>query len=89
MTTQERQRLAALKKPLTTKLAKLENEMNVINKELTRIEHSLADETIYDASRKDELKSLLEVQVNSKRQLERIESDWLLLNEELEQLSTD
>ena len=89
MTAQERQRLAALKKPLTTKLAKLENEMTVVNKELARIEHLITDETIYDATRKDELKSLLEAQVNSKRQLERIESEWLQLNEELEKLSAD
>jgi ATP-binding cassette subfamily F protein 3 len=89
MTAQERQRLAALKKPLTTKLAKLENEMTVVNKELARIEYLITDETIYDATRKDELKSLLEAQVNSKRQLERIESEWLQLNEELEKLSAD
>ena len=89
MTAQERQRLATLKKPLTTKLAKLENEMTVVNKELARIEHLITDETIYDATRKDELKSLLEAQVNSKRQLERIESEWLQLNEELEKLSAD
>jgi ATP-binding cassette subfamily F protein 3 len=89
ITAQERQRVAALKKPLTIKLSKLENEMGVINKELARIEHSMTDETIYDASRKDELKSLLDVQVNSKRQLERIESEWLQLNEELEQLDIE
>jgi ATP-binding cassette subfamily F protein 3 len=89
MTAQERQRLATLKKPLTTKLTKLENEMTVVNKELARIEHSMADETIYDATRKDELKSLLDTQVNSKRQLERIESEWLQLNEELEKLGAD
>ena len=53
------------------------------------IEHLITDENIYDATRKDELKSLLEAQVNSKRQLERIESEWLQLNEELEKLSAD
>jgi ATP-binding cassette subfamily F protein 3 len=89
ITAQERQRVAALKKPLTIKLSKLENEMGVINKELARIEHSMTDETIFDASRKDELKSLLDAQVNSKRQLERIESEWLQLNEELEQLDIE
>jgi ATP-binding cassette subfamily F protein 3 len=89
LSTQERQRLAALKKPLTTKLTKLEKEMSAINTELERIEHSMADATIYDATRKDELKSLMDSQVSSKRQLERIESEWLQLNEELEQLGTD
>ena len=49
----------------------------------------MADATIYDATRKDELKSLLDAQVNSKRQLERMESEWLQLKEELEQLGAD
>jgi ATP-binding cassette subfamily F protein 3 len=89
LSAQERQRLAALKKPLAAKLAKLEKEMSNINTELERIENSMADATIYDATRKDELKSLLDAQVNSKRQLERIESEWLQLNEELEKLGAD
>ena len=89
MTAQERQRLVALKKPLAAKLSKLEKEMNVINAELERIEHSMADASIYDASRKDELKILLDTQVSSKRKLEHFESEWLQLNEELEQLDIE
>jgi len=85
----ERQRLATLKKPLVAKLAKLEKEMGSINKELERIENSMADTTIYDASRKDELKLLLDTQVSSKRKLEHFESEWLQLNEEIEQLGTE
>jgi ATP-binding cassette subfamily F protein 3 len=85
----ERQRLATLKKPLVVKLAKLEKEMGSINKELERIENSMADTTIYDASRKDELKLLLDTQVSSKRKLEHFESEWLQLNEEIEQLGTE
>jgi ATP-binding cassette, subfamily F, member 3 len=60
-----------------------------INAELERIEHSMADATIYDASRKDELKLLLDTQVSSKRKLEHFESEWLQLNEELEQLDIE
>jgi len=89
LSAQERQRLAALKKPLAAKLAKLEKEMSSINTELERIENSMADATIYDASRKDELKLLLDTQVSSKRKLEHFESEWLQLNEELEQLGAE
>jgi ATP-binding cassette subfamily F protein 3 len=89
LSAQERQKIAALKKPIVTKLAKLEKEMSVINAELERIETSMADATIYDAARKDELKLLLDSQVSSKRKLEHCESEWLQLNEELEQLETE
>ena len=49
----------------------------------------MADATIYDASRKDELKLLLDTQVNSKRKLERFESEWLQINEEIEKLDIE
>jgi ATP-binding cassette subfamily F protein 3 len=89
LSAQERQRLAALKKPLATKLAKLEKEMSSTNTELERIENSMANATIYDASRKDELKLLLDTQVSSKRKLEHFESEWLQLNEEIEKLGSE
>jgi ATP-binding cassette subfamily F protein 3 len=89
MTAQEKQRIATLKKPLAVKLAKLEKEMSNANIELEQVENSMADATIYDATRKDELKSLLDAQVNSKRQLERLESEWLQLNEEIEKLGSE
>ena len=63
--------------------------MSSINTELERIENSMADATIYDTLRKDELKLLLDTQVSSKRKLEHFESEWLQLNEELEQLGAD
>ena len=89
LSAQQRQRLATIKKPLVAKLTKLEKEMSSINTELERIENSMADATIYDASRKDELKLLLDTQVSSKRKLEHFESEWLQLNEEIEQLGTE
>jgi ATP-binding cassette subfamily F protein 3 len=63
--------------------------MSNVNIELEQVENSMADATIYDATRKDELKSLLDTQVNSKRQLERLESEWLQLNEEIEKLGSE
>lgn len=89
LTAQERQRLAALKKPLAAKLVKIEKEMSVINTELERIEKTMLDATIYDATRKDELKLLLDAQVSNKRKLENFESEWLQLNEEIEKLDSE
>jgi ATP-binding cassette subfamily F protein 3 len=89
LTHAERQRIATLKKPLTTKLAKLENDMALLNQKLERIDTAMADASIYDTARKEELKLLLESQANTRRQLEIIESDWLKITEELEQLQTN
>ncbi|MFN5447383.1 MAG: ATP-binding cassette domain-containing protein, partial [bacterium] len=89
MGAQERQRIASLKKPLAVKLAKLENEISVLTKKQEEIESNLTDETIYDASRKDDLKKLLDAQVRNKQLLEKIESEWLKLTDELDQLQTE
>jgi ATP-binding cassette subfamily F protein 3 len=89
LTHAERQRIATLKKPLTTKLAKLENDMALLNQKLERIDTAMADASIYDTARKEELKLLLESQANTRRQLEIIESDWLKITEELDQLQTN
>jgi ATP-binding cassette subfamily F protein 3 len=89
MGAQERQRIASLKKPLAVKLAKLENEISALTKKQEEIESALADETIYDASRKDDLKKLLDAQVRNKQLLEKIESEWLKLTDELDQLQTE
>ena len=49
----------------------------------------MADETLYDASRKDELKKLLDIQVSNKKLLEKIESEWLKLTDEIDQLQIE
>ena len=38
---------------------------------------------------KDELKKLLDIQVSNKKLLEKIESEWLKLTDELDQLQTE
>ncbi len=86
---QDRQRIASLKKPLAVKLAKLENDISVLTKKQEEIESTLADETLYDASRKDELKKLLDIQVSNKKLLEKIESEWLKLTDEIDQLQIE
>jgi ATP-binding cassette subfamily F protein 3 len=89
MNAQDRQRIANLKKPIAVKISKLENEISILTKKQEEIEITLADATMYDTSRKDELKKLLEVQASNKRQLEKIESEWLKLTEELDLLQTE
>ena len=60
--------------------------MNVVSKEIADVEHAMSDTHIYDSSRKADLKLLLEKQTKYKQQLEKIESEWLKINEELERL---
>lgn len=85
---QERQRLSALRKPVESRLKKIESQMTPLSATLARIEQTLSDSGIYDASRKEELKQLLEDQVSSKKTLEQLEIEWLEQQELLEKILT-
>ncbi len=83
---QERQRMSALRKPVDTRLRKIEEQMAPLNERLASLEHTLAGSEIYEASRKDELKRLLEEQVSCKKTLEQLESEWLEQQDLLEKI---
>jgi ATP-binding cassette subfamily F protein 3 len=63
--------------------------MDVVSKEIAHVEQAMSDTSIYDSSRKEDLKLLLEKQTEHKQKLEKIESEWLKINEELEQLRSN
>ncbi len=83
---QERQRMSALKKPIEARLRKLESQMEPLSARLASVEQTLAGSEIYDASRKDELKQLLEEQISCKKTLEQLEGEWLEQQEALEKI---
>ena len=83
---QERQRLSALRKPLEKRLQKIEAEMGDLQTEKLTIETTLADSAIYEVARKDELRQLLEQQLRCKLALDKLESEWLQLQEQLEEI---
>ncbi|MCM0044716.1 MAG: ATP-binding cassette domain-containing protein [Burkholderiaceae bacterium] len=83
---QERQRQSALRKPLEKRLIKLESEMSDLQNEKLLIETTLADSAIYEASRKDELKQLLDKQVVCHQALGKLEDEWMQLQEALEKI---
>jgi ATP-binding cassette subfamily F protein 3 len=83
---QERQRMSALKKPIEARLRKLESQMEPLSARLASVEQTLAGREIYDASRKDELKQLLEEQISCKKTLEQLEGEWLEQQEALEKI---
>ncbi|MDG6895645.1 ABC transporter ATP-binding protein [Volucribacter amazonae] len=75
-----RQRTAPLKK----NIAQLEQQMEMLTKQLNELELQLADSELYDEKNKAKLTAFLAQQVQDKKQLEQIESQWLAGQEELE-----
>ena len=78
-----RQQLAPLRKQAT----QLENQMEKLGAKLQQIETDLADPSLYDVEMKAKLTALLSDQVQVKKQLESVEADWLVLQEEIEDIT--
>ncbi|MFM7669441.1 MAG: ATP-binding cassette domain-containing protein, partial [Betaproteobacteria bacterium] len=85
----ERQRLSNLRKPLEKRLQKLEAELDDLHHKKASIDVALADSSIYDSTRKNELQQLLDHQHQTTTVLEQLESEWLQIQESLEKILTD
>jgi ATP-binding cassette subfamily F protein 3 len=72
------------KKNLEAKIKKLDESISQFNAELAKIAGRLASSDIYEEKRKNELKDLLRLQITAQQNLEAAESEWLVLNEQLE-----
>ena len=72
--------------PLRKKIAQFEMEMEKLTNRLSQIEQQLADGELYDSQNKEKLTALLNEQVQLKKNLETVETDWLTTQEELELL---
>lgn len=83
---QERQRVSNQRKPLEKRLQKIELEMSDIQKNKLTIETALSDSTIYDSERKDELKQVLDAEAMIKQKLDKLEAEWLEIQQALEQV---
>ena len=83
---EDRQRLAALKKPIESKLKKLEEQIAKRTAQKLAVDEKLADPEIYDVSKKKELKALLTDQAFYAKELEQLEAEWLEQQEALEQV---
>jgi len=84
---EERQRVAALKKPLENRLKRVDEQMAKLNAKKADIDARLLDPTIYDADKKDTLKTLVADQAFCVRDLATLENEWLELQEQLEGLA--
>jgi ATP-binding cassette subfamily F protein 3 len=84
---EERQRVAALKKPLENRLKRVEEQMAKLNGKKADIDARLLDPSIYEADKKDALKTLVADQAFCVRDLATLENEWLELQEQLEGLA--
>ncbi|BAN22924.1 ATP-binding cassette domain-containing protein [Caballeronia insecticola] len=85
---QERQKLAHLKRPLQSRIAKIEKEMEKLNAEKTQLDTFVADPASYEAAMKQKLTETIRRQGEVNTRLETLEMEWLEAHEELEQIGS-
>jgi len=80
----ERQRQSAARKPIESRLQRLDEQMAKLNAQKSAIDGRLADPSIYGEAQKDALKALILDQAYVARELAELEAEWLALQEQLE-----
>ena len=86
---QQRQDAAVNRKllqPLRNKLKKLEKQIDKLSHERDTIQAKLLDNTLYDEGNKLQLKTLLVQQATVSQTLAKVEEDWMVTSEEMENL---
>jgi len=81
-----RQRLAQRRKPITDRIARVEREMSDLAAQKGQLETQLASEAFYNGADQDQVAATLREQARLSARLEIVESEWLALQTELEQL---
>jgi len=85
---EERQARSAARKPLESRLKRLEEQMAKLAAKKAAVDAQLADPAIYGEDRKEALKTAIVDQAYAARELESIEAEWLDLQRQLEALAT-
>ncbi|WP_343651600.1 ATP-binding cassette domain-containing protein [Herbaspirillum sp.] len=83
---EQRQKISALKKPIETRIKRLDEQIAKLNARKADIDARLGSADIYDAANKEELKTLITDQAYCSKELEQLENEWLEQQEALEQL---
>ncbi len=83
---EQRQKNAAVRKPIENKIKRLEEQIAKRNEQKTLIDTELAGTGIYDAANKAKLKTLLTNQTFYTKDLAQLEGEWMEQQEELEKL---
>lgn len=84
---EQRHKTSALRKPLETRIKRLEEQIEKLNLKKSNVENILTEADIYEAHRKAELQSLLSDQAYCSKELAEVEETWISLQEELERIS--
>ncbi|HCH23097.1 MAG TPA: ABC transporter ATP-binding protein [Oceanospirillaceae bacterium] len=74
--------------PLKKKLDKLEARLDKLHTLQNQLEQQLVDPSLYEAEQKKQLQDLLQKQASTTQEAEQVEEDWLLCQEEYEQLES-
>ncbi|BFU60641.1 MULTISPECIES: ABC transporter ATP-binding protein [Rodentibacter] len=72
--------------PLRKKIAQLEEKMTRFSEQLAEMENQLADSALYQTENKEKLTALLSQQVETKKALEDVETEWMASQESLEEM---
>jgi ATP-binding cassette subfamily F protein 3 len=86
---QERQRLAAARKPLESRIKRLDEQIAKLTAQKAAVDRQLADPGLYGEDRKEALKAAVLDQAYVARELSQIEAEWLELHEQLEAVLSD
>jgi len=81
-----RQALAERRKPLLKRAAALERQMAMLGDDKRRLEGLLASEGFYNGADQDQVGAVLREQASVSARLEAVESEWLALQTELEEI---
>ncbi|WP_426193221.1 ATP-binding cassette domain-containing protein [Massilia sp. DWR3-1-1] len=84
---EQRQKVAALKKPIEGKIKRLEEQIAKRNGQKGEVDAKLGESSIYDAANKAKLKQLLADQTFFSKDLAQLEGEWLALQEQLESIA--
>ena len=80
---EQRQKVAALKKPIENKIKRLEEQIAKRNAQKAEVDAKLGEPGAYDAANKAKLKLLLADQTFFSKDLAQLEAEWLELQEQL------
>ncbi|MDY3331710.1 MAG: ATP-binding cassette domain-containing protein [Pelistega sp.] len=84
---EERQRKAALRKPLEKRLAVVEAQVEKNQMRIAEIDGFIADESFYSDERRDERVKLLEEHGTLTRETQALEEEWMTLLEQIEEIN--
>jgi len=84
---EERQRQAAARKPIESRIKRLEEKMANLNAQKAAIDAQLADPAAYGEAHKEALKALILDQAYVARELAQLEAEWLEQQHKLEQVT--